>query len=97
MARKSKRKLLQFLPATLVFLFLFLFLAQFNEMLKESYQIEQNLQQISRLARENELLELKLLENNRLQNIELLAFQFNFEKVGRVHYLQPRTETVVAK
>jgi hypothetical protein len=49
------------------------------------------------LSRNNEGLKIYFTENKSLDNIESLAQELNYEKIGKIHYIQTIDNVVAAK
>lgn len=86
----------------LLFLVFILFLTVFyivqvNKITKESNFILVYQKEIKELSQENRNLEVKLFQSNSLNNIELLAQDLNYEKTGKVHYIEILGSTAIAK
>lgn len=82
----------------IVFMSLLVFcIFQVNEVTKASFYIFSYQKQIAELGRESKSLETNFSQVNSLVNLEILLDKYNYEEVGKVHYIKVPGVTVVAK
>lgn len=92
-----RKKISLIFSLTLISILMVLFFWQFNILIQQNYRIKDYEGKIIRLSRENEALEIKLIEKNHLANLEKKASALNFEKAQKVHYIRVLGSTVVAR
>jgi len=99
-----RRKKLGFLKLTpyifaliLVLALLILFFFQQNTLAKERSLLKDYAKKQASLLGENENLQMYFFEKNRLENIEKISKELNFEKTEKIHYIRVLEGTVVAK
>jgi len=76
---------------------LIFYIIQVNKITKESNLILTSQENIKELSQRNQDLEVGLFQNNSLENIELLAQDWNYEKIGKIHYIKILESTAIAK
>ena len=81
----------------LVFSFLFILFFQINTLVKERSLLKSYTGKIIRLSKENEDLEMNLINKNGLGNVEKIAQGLNFEKTEKIHYIRVLESAVAAK
>lgn len=96
---KFKVSLKSFLIINLVLIgcLLFFYFFQINEMIRNNYLIKDLEPSLNKLNQENLSLENSVSKSNSLDNIEKLAENLNFEKVGDITYIDSTGSQVVAK
>ena len=80
---------------TLVLLVIYIF--QVNAEVSERYLIQKYDNQLSETLRENQSLEINLMQSSSLNNVLVLMDELNFEKVDKVHHIRVLGNQVVAK
>ena len=65
-----------------------LLISQFNLSVNETYRIQEYQKSITKINRENNLLEIELSKINFLENINLAANRLSMEKSNKVYYLK---------
>lgn len=73
------------------------YIIQINGITNESNLILSCQQDIKELSQQNKNLEIGLFQGDLLENIELLAKELNYEKVGRISYIKILESTAIAK
>ena len=73
------------------------YIIQINGITNESNLILSCQQDIKELSQQNKNLEIGLFQGDSLENIELLAKELNYEKVGRIGYIKILESTAIAK
>ena len=73
------------------------YIIQINGITNESNLILSCQQDIKELSQQNKNLEIGLFQSDSLENIELLAKELNYEKVGRIGYIKILESTAIAK
>lgn len=91
------RKISWIVFATLISVFLILYIIQINKMNQTLYLIESYEKKIEELAEENEILEIQLSRLNGLKTIESLVRALNFEPTEKVHYIKILDDSIVTK
>lgn len=94
--RLFSRLFLIFSLISIISLLIF-YIIQVNGITKESELILTSQESIKELSQKNQDLEIGLFQNNSLENIELLAQNLNYEKIGRIHYIKLLESTAIAK
>ena len=82
--------------ALIVGLLLF-YVIQVNQMISDKYLIESYERKMSVISEQNKNLEEQLSHLVFLENIETLIEGLNYEKVGRVYYIEMLESSVVSK
>lgn len=70
---------------------------QIIQITQESYLILDYQENAQNLLQDNEGLKIYFTENKSLDNIETLARELNYEKIGQIHYIQTIDNVVAAK
>ena len=86
-----------FLPLILTIFLLVFYVFQISQITQESYLSLSLQEQIKELSQANENLEINFTQNNSLESLEKLAQDTNYEKQGKIHYIQILGSTVAAK
>ena len=73
------------------------YIIQINGITNESNLILSCQLDIKELSQQNKNLEIGLFQGDSLENIELLAKELNYEKVGRIGYIKILESTAIAK
>jgi len=73
------------------------YIFQVNTVVREIYLIKSYEKQFFQLSQENQKLSINFSKANSLENIEALAKNLGFEKVGKIHYIKVLGETIVTK
>ncbi len=94
---KINLKLFYILSFSLIIFLSGLCIFQFNQTIKTSYFILNAKNEIAQLSQENKELEINLSKISSLENVEALAKNLNFEKVGKVNYIHIMEERVATK
>lgn len=81
------------LLALLVIFYIF----QFSQLTEGMYLLKNYNNNIERISRENNGLEIKFLRANSLENLRFLVQNLNFDKVGEIDYLKIAEDAVVIK
>ena len=82
--------------AFIAFLLVF-YVFQINSIIQSIYLLQTHQEKLQELAEESQRLELQLFELNSLENIEVLVQGLNYEKVGKIKYIQILKGQVVEK
>ncbi|MCK4354933.1 hypothetical protein KAW43_01090 [Candidatus Parcubacteria bacterium] len=70
---------------------------QIIQITQESYLVLDYQEDLQELLQANENLEIYFTQNKSLNNVELLAQELNYEKIGKIHYIQITKGVVAAK
>ena len=70
---------------------------QIIQITQESYLVLDHQEKLQNLLQNNEDLEARFTENKFLDNIESLAQELNYEKIGQIHYIQTIDNVVATK
>ena len=75
----------------------FAFAFQFNSLVKASFENKGSRERIQELSSRNEELSLDLLENSRVDRIEVAAEELNFEKSQNTEYIRSLSTEVASR
>jgi len=95
--KRKTRKISYLIFCFALFSFLILLFSQINAQVQERYLLKEYANKIENLTRENQDLEMKLINKNGLDNVETFAQKMDFEKTEKIHYIKVLGTTVVAK
>ena len=70
---------------------------QIIEITRESYLVLDYQEEAQNLLQNNDGLEARFTENKSLNNIESLAQELNYEKIGKIYYIQTIDNVVATK
>ena len=70
---------------------------QIIQITQESYLVLDYQEEAQNLLQNNEGLQICFTENKSLDNIESLAQELNYEKIGKIHYIQTIDNVVATK
>jgi len=85
---KLNLKLLKIFFLILIGILLGFYIFQVNDLALKTSQFQNSQREIKELSRKKEKLEVRVAELNSLLNVENLITKFNFEKAGKIHYIQ---------
>ena len=82
----------------IIFMLLLVFCVfQVNEVTKASFYISSYQKEIAELRQESKRLETNFSQANSLASLETMLNMYNYEEVGKIHYIKVPGTTVVAK
>ena len=73
------------------------YIFQIIKITQESYLVLGYQEEFQELSQNNSGLKIFFTENKSLDNIESLAKELNYEKIGKIHYIQTIDNVVAAK
>jgi hypothetical protein len=73
------------------------YIFQIIKITQESYLVMGCQEELQELSQNNGGLKIYFTENKSLDNIESLAQELNYEKIGQIHYIQTIDNVVAAK
>jgi len=73
------------------------YIFQVNAEVSERYSIQKYDKELTQNLKENQNLEINLIQSNNLDNIAVLMEEFNFEKINKIHYIRVLGNKVVTK
>jgi hypothetical protein len=80
-----------------IFVILIFYIFQINEMTKNGYLTETYEQKISQLSKENKVLEIASSQVGSLDNLENKIRKLNYEKIGKIYYIEVLENQIVTK
>ena len=86
--------ILSFLSVSALFVFYFF---KVNAEVSERYLIQKYDGELSKILKENQNLEISLIQSDSLDNIIALMEEFNFEKADKIHYIRVLNNQVVTR
>jgi len=81
----------------LIVLFIGLYIYQVNAEALERYSIQEHQKEMTRLSRENKILEINSAQIGSLDRVTELLKDLNFEETDKIHYIQVLDTQVVTK
>lgn len=84
-----------FLILTGILLVFYIF--QINSVIQKAYLLQGYEKKLNEISRENKKLEINFAKVNSLENIESLVKNLNYEKVGKIRYIQVLEGQIVTK
>ena len=93
----SKLKLFWFLSSFMIVFLCVFYVFQNIQATQESYFILDSEKTIKTITEENYNLEIDLTKNNSMKDIDGLASSLNYEKTGRIYYIQIYDSIVAVK
>ena len=94
---RINRKAALILSFSVIVFFSILYVFQINNLMAGSYFIKTSLKKIDSISEENKILEIQFAQIGFLGNIEGRTRELNFEKVGKIKYIQVLEGGLAAK
>jgi hypothetical protein len=94
---RINRKAALILSFSLIVLLSALYVFQINDLMAGSFFIKTSLKKIDSISKENKILEIQSAQIGFLGNIEGKAKELNFEKVGKIKYIQALEGSLATK
>jgi len=95
--RKFNLRIFWILPLVLTGILLVFCIFQINSVIQKAYLLQGYEKKLNEISRENKKLEINFAKVNSLENIESLVKNLNYEKVGKIRYIQVLEGQIVTK